>query len=36
VQKLSGEEKYRFRQGEYRILYELMDADPIVTVVRVG
>lgn len=36
VQKLSGEEKYRFRQGEYRILYELVDADPIVTVVRVG
>jgi mRNA interferase RelE/StbE len=36
VQKLSGEEKYRIRQGDYRILYEIVDEDLIVTVVRLG
>jgi len=36
VQKLSGEEKYRIRQGDYRILYQIVDEDLIVTVVRVG
>ncbi len=36
VQKLSGEEKYRLRQGDYRVLYEIVDEDLIVTVVRVG
>ncbi len=35
-EKLSGEEKYRVRQGDYRILYEIVDRDLIVTVVRVG
>ncbi len=35
-QKLSGEEKYRIRQGDYRILYEIVDDKLIVTVVRVG
>jgi mRNA interferase RelE/StbE len=35
-EKLSGEEKYRVRQGNYRILYEIVDADLIVTVVRIG
>ena len=35
-EKLSGEEKYRVRQGDYRILYEIIDADLIVTVVKVG
>lgn len=34
--KLSGDEKYRLRQGDYRILYEIVDRDLIVTVVRVG
>lgn len=24
-EKLSGEEKYRLRQGDYRILYEIID-----------
>ena len=32
----SGEEKYRLRQGDYRILYEIVDRELIVTVVRVG
>ncbi len=34
--KLSGEEKYRLRQGDYRILYEIADRELIVTVVKVG
>jgi mRNA interferase RelE/StbE len=36
VEKLSGDEKYRIRQGDYRILYEIVDATLIVTVVRIG
>lgn len=35
-EKLSGEEKYRVRQGDYRILYEIADTELIVTVVKVG
>ncbi len=35
-EKLSSEEKYRVRQGNYRILYEIVDRDLIVTVVKVG
>ena len=35
-EKLSGEEKNRIRQGDYRILYQIVDTDLIVTVVRVG
>ena len=34
--KLSGEDKYRIRQGTYRILYEIMDDLLIVYVVKVG
>ena len=33
--KLSGEEKYRIRVGTYRILYQIVDRELIVTVVRV-
>jgi mRNA interferase RelE/StbE len=36
AEKLSGEDKYRVRQGDYRILYEIVDAELIVTVVRIG
>ena len=36
VEKLSGDEKYRVRQGDYRILYQIEDDRLIVTVVRVG
>ena len=36
AEKLSGDDKYRIRQGAYRILYEIMDAELIVTVVRAG
>jgi mRNA interferase RelE/StbE len=34
--KLSGQERYRLRQGNYRILYEIEDDRLIVCVVRVG
>ena len=36
AEKLSGDDKYRIRQGDYRILYEIVDAALIVTVVRIG
>lgn len=35
-EKLSGEDKYRLRQGDYRILYEILDQELIVTVVKIG
>ena len=35
-EKLSGDDKYRLRQGDYRILYEIVDRVLIVTVVKVG
>ena len=35
VEKLSGEDKYRLRQGDYRILYEILDRQLVVTVVTV-
>ena len=34
--KLKGEEAYRIRVGDYRIIYEIEDAKIIVTVVSVG
>lgn len=36
VEKLSGQEKYRIRQGAYRILYEIRNKELIVVVVKVG
>ena len=35
-QKLSGQDRYRVRQGEYRIVYSVEDEDLIVYVVKVG
>ncbi len=35
-EKLTGDDKYRVRQGNYRILYEIDDESGIVTVVRIG
>jgi len=35
-EKLSGQERYRIRQGRYRILYEITDKELIVTVVKIG
>ncbi len=34
--KLSGEEKYRVRQGDYRIVYQISDSLKTVEVVKVG
>ncbi len=36
VKKLSGQEKYRIRCGDYRILYSIEDDVLIVYVVKVG
>ena len=35
AEKLSGDEKYRVRQGDYRVLYEIDDASRSVTVVKI-
>lgn len=35
-EKLSSRERYRLRQGRYRILYEIQEARLTVTVVKVG
>ncbi|MGK0297994.1 MAG: mRNA interferase RelE/StbE [Gammaproteobacteria bacterium] len=34
--KLSGQNKYRIRQGNYRIIYGIKDKELIVVVVKVG
>ncbi len=34
--KLSGQERYRLRQGSYRILYSIEDGNLVVCVVKVG
>ena len=35
-EKLSGQERYRVRQGDYRIPYEIHDHELVVMVVRIG
>lgn len=35
-EKLSGQERYRIREGAYRVIYELEDERLVVTVVKVG
>lgn len=35
-EKLSGQERYRVRQGVYRIIYEIKDDRLLVIVVRIG
>jgi mRNA interferase RelE/StbE len=35
-EKLSGRDRYRIRQGDFRILYEIQDSELIVTVVKIG
>ena len=36
VEKLSGRDIYRVRQGVYRILYEIRDNELIIVVIHVG
>ena len=35
-QKLSGQEQYRVRQGDYRIVYSIEDKDRIIDIVKIG
>jgi len=35
-EKLSGQERYRVRQGKYRIIYSIQDNELTVRVVKVG
>lgn len=35
-EKLTGQERYRLRQGRYRIVYSIQDEDLTVWVVKVG
>ncbi len=34
--KLSGQERYRVRQGDYRIVYEIQDTELIILVVKIA
>ncbi|MCX6559211.1 MAG: type II toxin-antitoxin system RelE/ParE family toxin [Candidatus Aminicenantes bacterium] len=36
VSKLSGEERYRIRQGDYRIVYAIDDREKAVLIVKIG
>ena len=35
-EKLTGQERFRLRQGRYRIVYSIQDDEPTVWVVKVG
>ena len=35
-EKLRGDDAFRLRQGDYRIIYEVDDPEKTVTVIRVG
>ena len=37
TQMLKGEDRYfRFRQGDYRIIYEVHDSEHTVTIIKIG
>ncbi len=35
-EKLTGQERYRLRQGKYRILYSILDKNLIIWIVKIG
>ena len=35
-QKLSGQQQYRVRQGDYRIVYSIDDKDSVIDIVKIG
>ena len=35
-QQLSGQEQYRIRQGDYRIVYSIEDKDSLVDIFKIG
>ena len=35
-EKLTGQDRYRLRQGQFRILYVVDDTERVVTVVKIG
>jgi len=35
-QKLSGQERYRIRQGDYRIIYGINDSTKAIDVIKIG
>lgn len=36
IEKLSGQDRYRMRRGDYRIIYEIKEEEIMVVVVKVG
>ena len=36
VKKLKGSDLYRIRSGDYRIIYQIQDAELIIIVIKVG
>lgn len=36
VEKLSGQERYRVRQGNYRVVYSIDDDEEVVLVFKIG
>lgn len=36
IQKLSGQERYRIRQGDYRIVFSIQDEEHTIWIVKVG
>ncbi len=36
AQKLSGQERFRIRQGDYRIVYSIEDKNSIIDIVKIG